>query len=140
MRNYKNNFRRNRYKNHTDRNHRRNENGSKIMNDLQNVSNFIRKNAGRNNHNASNLVEKYSNLAREALLNGDKILSENYFQHAEHFIRVLEEKDALNNKNNISNEINKKDPELSKEKIEKDQQNINNVDQKISEQIITTES
>jgi len=140
MRNYKNSFRRNRYKNHTDRNHRRNENGSKIMNDLQNVSNFIRKNAGRNNHNASNLVEKYSNLAREALLNGDKILSENYFQHAEHFIRVLEEKDALNNKNNISNEINKKDPELSKEKIEKDQQNINNVDQKISEQIITTES
>jgi hypothetical protein len=140
MRNYKNNFRRNRYKNHTDRNHRRNENGSKIMNDLQNGSNFIRKNAGRNNHNASNLVEKYSNLAREALLNGDKILSENYFQHAEHFIRVLEEKDALNNKNNISNEINKKDPELSKEKIEKDQQNINNVDQKISEQIITTES
>jgi len=110
------------------------------MNDLQNVSNFIRKNAGRNNHNASNLVEKYSNLAREALLNGDKILSENYFQHAEHFIRVLEEKDALNNKNNISNEINKKDPELSKEKIEKDQQNINNVDQKISKQIITTES
>jgi hypothetical protein len=140
MRNNKNNFRRNRYKNHTDRNHRRNENGSKIMNDLQNGSNFIRKNAGRNNHNASNLVEKYSNLAREALLNGDKILSENYFQHAEHFIRVLEEKDALNNKNNISNEINKKDPELSKEKIEKDQQNINNVDQKISEQIITTES
>lgn len=140
MRNYKNNFRRNRYKNHTDRNHRRNENGSKIMNDLQNGSNFIRKNTGRNNHNASNLVEKYSNLAREALLNGDKILSENYFQHAEHFIRVLEEKDALNNKNNISNEINKKDPELSKEKIEKDQQNINNVDQKISEQIITTES
>lgn len=140
MRNYKNNFRRNRYKNHTDRNHRRNENGSKIMNDLQNGSNLIRKNAGRNNHNASNLVEKYSNLAREALLNGDKILSENYFQHAEHFIRVLEEKDALNNKNNISNEINKKDPELSKEKIEKDQQNINNVDQKISEQIITTES
>jgi len=130
MRNYKNNFRRNRYKNHTDRNHRRNENGSKIMNDLQNGSNFIRKNAGRNNHNARSLVEKYSNLAREALLNGDKILSENYFQHAEHFIRVLEEKDALNNKNNFSNELSK----------EKDQKNINNLDQNISEEIITTES
>tara|TARA_Y100001960_G_scaffold227948_1_gene238983 strand:+ start:579 stop:971 length:393 start_codon:yes stop_codon:yes gene_type:complete len=130
MRNYKNNFRRNRYKNHTDRNHRRNENGSKIMNDLQNGSNFIRKNAGRNNHNARSLVEKYSNLAREALLNGDKILSENYFQHAEHFIRVLEEKDALNNKSNFSNELSK----------EKDQKNINNLDQNISEEIITTES
>tara|TARA_B100001123_G_scaffold259460_1_gene289128 strand:- start:266 stop:577 length:312 start_codon:yes stop_codon:yes gene_type:complete len=103
------------------------------MSDLQNGSNFIRKNAGRNNHNASNLVEKYTNLAREALLNGDKILSENYFQHAEHFIRVLEEKDALNNKNNISNYLNK-------EKIEKDQKNTNNIDQKISEQSVNSEN
>ena len=133
MRNYKNNFRRNRYKSHTDRNHRRNENGSKIINDLQNGSNFIRKNAGRNNHNASNLVEKYTSLAREALLSGDKILSENYFQHAEHFIRVLEERDALNTKNNVSNELNK-------EKTEKDQKNINSLDQKISEQTINSEN
>ena len=132
MRNFRNNFRRNRYKNHLDRNNHRNENG-KTTNDFQNGSNFVRKNAGRNNHNASNLVEKYSNLAREALLNGDKILSENYFQHAEHFIRVLEEKDALNNKNNISNDINK-------EKIEKDQKNTNNIDQKISEQSVNSEN
>jgi hypothetical protein len=140
MRNFKNNFRRNRYKNNTDRNHHRNENGSKIVNDLHNVSNFIRKNAGRNNHNASKLVEKYSDLAREALLNGDKILSENYFQHAEHFIRVLGEKDALNSKNEISKEINKNNDELNKEKIDQDQKNIINLDQKISEQIITSES
>ena len=140
MRNYKNNFRRNRYKNHSDRNNRRNENGSKIMSDFQNGSNFIRKNAGRNNHNASNLVEKYTNLAREALLNGDKILSENYFQHAEHFIRVLSEKDALNSKNQISKEINKNNDELNKEKIDEEQKNINNLEQKLSEQIITSES
>ena len=89
MRNFKNNFRRNRYKNHSDRNNNRGENG-KVLGDLQNGSNFIRKNSGRNNHNAPKLIEKYSNLAREALSNGDKILSENYFQHAEHFIRVLE--------------------------------------------------
>ena len=132
MRNFKNNFRRNRYKNYSDRNNHRGENG-KVLNDFQNGSNFIRKNAGRNNHNAPKLIEKYSNLAREALSNGDKILSENYFQHAEHFIRVLEEKDAFNNKNNSSNEP-------SKEKIEKDQESINNLDQKIPEQIITTES
>jgi len=97
MRNFKNNFRRNRYKNQSDRNINRNENG-KIINDFQNGTNFVRKNAGRNNHNASKLIEKYSNLAREALSNGDKILSENYFQHAEHFIRVLEEKGAQFNK------------------------------------------
>ena len=93
MRNFRNNFRRNRYKNHLDRNNHRNENG-KIVNDLQNGTNFFRKNTGRNNHNASKLIEKYSNLAREALSNGDKILSENYFQYADHFLRVsLEQKE-----------------------------------------------
>ena len=106
MRNFRNNFRRNRYKNHLDRNNHRNENG-KTANDLQNGSNFFRKNAGRNNHNASKLIEKYSSLAREALSSGDKILSENYFQHAEHFIRVLEEKDARFNKEQISKESTK---------------------------------
>ena len=140
MRNFKNNFRRNRYKNNTDRNHHRNENGTKMMNDLQNVSNFFRKNAGRNNHNASKLVEKYSNLAREALTNGDKILSENYYQHAEHFIRILRERDALNNKNEISKEINKNNESLNKEKIDQDQKSINNSDQKISGQIINSEN
>ena len=94
MKNFRNNFRRSRYKNYQDRNNHKNENG-KIISDFQNGSNFLRKSAGRNNHNASKLIEKYSNLAREALTNGDKILSENYFQHAEHFIRVLEEKDSL---------------------------------------------
>ena len=110
MRNFKSNFRRNRYKNYSDRSNNRNENG-KIISDLQNVSNFVRKNAGRNNHNASKLIEKYSNLAREALSSGDKILSENYFQHAEHFIRVLEERDIQpNNKEQI-----KKEPVLEKQ-------------------------
>ena len=110
MRNFRNNFRRNRYKNHTDRSNQRNENG-KIVNDFQNGSNFIRKNAGRNNHNAPKLIEKYSNLAREALSNGDKILSENYFQHAEHFIRVLEERDTRNNKDQTQKDVVKANDE-----------------------------
>ena len=122
MRNFKNNFRRNRYKSHLDRNNHKNEN-EKIINDLQNGSNFIRKNSGRNNHNASRLVEKYSNLAREALSNGDKILSENYFQHAEHFIRVLEEKDSQFNKDQISKNIVKE-----KEKTSQEQNNTNGSD------------
>jgi len=134
MRNFKNNFRRNRYKNHSDRNNHRNENG-KIMNDLQNGSNFIRKNAGRNNHNASKLIEKYSNLAREALSSGDKILSENYFQHAEHFIRVLEEKDAKFNKDQIPKEIVK-----VKEKTSQDQNNTNAMDSESLESSASTES
>ena len=128
MRNFKNNFRRNRYKNHFDRNHQKNENGSNLINDLQNGSNFIRSNAGRNNYNATKLVEKYSSLAREALSNGDKILSENYFQHAEHFIRVLEEKNNLNNKISIPKDIKKNSDELVEEKINQEQENPNNLD------------
>ena len=134
MRNFKNNFRRNRYKNYSDRNNHKNENG-KIINDLQNGSNFIRKNAGRNNHNASRLIEKYSNLAREALSSGDKILSENYFQHAEHFVRVLEERDAQFNKDQIPKEIVK-----VKEKTDQDQKNTNNIDSESLEPTASTES
>ena len=56
-------------------------------------NNFQRKIPGRNNHNASKLIEKYNDLAREALSNEDKILSENYFQHADHFTRVQKEQE-----------------------------------------------
>ena len=65
---------------------------NKFSNNFSNNDNFQRKVPGRNNHNASKLIEKYNNLAREALSGGDKILSENYFQHADHFTRVLNER------------------------------------------------
>ena len=137
MRNFRNNFRRSRYKNHSDRNNHKNENGSKIINDFQNGSNFIRKNSSRNNHNASKLVEKYTNLAIEALSNGDKILSENYYQHAEHFIRVLEEKSLiLNKKQNSDQEVKNG---LIEEKSDKDQSNTTEQDQK-SETTVSIEN
>tara|TARA_B100001250_G_scaffold401128_1_gene412610 strand:- start:202 stop:615 length:414 start_codon:yes stop_codon:yes gene_type:complete len=137
MRNFRNNFRRNRYKNHSDRHNHKNENGSKIINDLQNGSNFIRKNTSRNNHNASKLVEKYSNLATEALSNGDKILSENYYQHAEHFIRVLGEKSLILNKKKDSEEVIKN--VLIDEKSKNDQNNSSEPNQK-SETSVSTEN
>ena len=121
MRNFKNNYRRNRYKNHSDRNHHKNGNGSKIINDLQNGSDFVRKIPGRNNHNASKLIEKYSSLAREALSNGDKILSENYFQHAEHFIRILGEREVSSSKQ----EGSKENPKTIKEEVEGNNKKIN---------------
>ena len=99
MRNFKNNYRRNRFKSHSDRNHQKNGGDSKIINDLQNGSDFVRKSPGRNNHNASKLIEKYSSLAREALSNGDKILSENYYQYADHFLRIsIEQKEKQKDK------------------------------------------
>ena len=41
---------------------------------------------------AEKLLEKYSTLAKEAMSSGDKTLSENYLQHADHFMRVIEER------------------------------------------------
>ena len=62
---------------------------------FSNNDNFRRSSPGRNNHNAVKLIEKYNDLAREALANEDKILSENYFQHADHFTRVQNEQESL---------------------------------------------
>ena len=79
MNNFKNNPRRNRFRSNNDRNFKkRNGNGHKLNGDFNNNSEFKRKNPGRNNQNAAKLIEKYNDLAREALSNGDKILSENY--------------------------------------------------------------
>ena len=89
MNNYKNNYRKNRFKSSGDRIFRkRNGNGHKINGDFNSNSDFRRRNPGRNNQNASKLIDKYNDLAREALSNGDKILSENYLQHADHFSRI----------------------------------------------------
>ena len=71
------------------RNFKSNGDTSKFNSNFSNNENFKRKAPGRNNHNAPKLIEKYNNLAREALSVGDKILSENYFQHADHFTRIL---------------------------------------------------
>ena len=95
MNNFKNNHRRNRYKSNGDRNFRkRHGNGHKVNGEFNNNPEFKRRNPGKNNQNAAKLVDKYNDLAREALSNGDKILSENYFQYADHFLRVsLEQKE-----------------------------------------------
>ena len=85
--NRRNNFRRN------DRNYKSNGERPKYGSNFSTNENFQRKIPGRNNHNASKLIEKYNNLAREALSSGDKILSENYFQHADHFTRILNEQE-----------------------------------------------
>ena len=103
-----NNNRRFRFRNN-DRNYKRNGDGKKFNSDLSSPSSFQRKAPGKNNHNAPKLIEKYNDLAREALSSGDKILSENYLQHADHFMRILSEQE--NNKsskvsdNKIQNEI-----------------------------------
>ena len=94
MNNFRNNNRKMRFKSNGDRSFRkRSLNGHKIHNDFNSSQEFRQRNPNRNNHNAAKLVDKYNNLAREALSSGDKILSENYFQHADHFTRILSEQD-----------------------------------------------
>ena len=102
-----------------DRNFKRN-NGEphKFKSDFTTNINFQRKTPGRNNHNASKLITKYNDLAREALANGDKIFSENYFQHADHFIRIIEEQEKNKPSRNLENS-NKN--ELNKNNLENDQ-------------------
>ncbi len=89
-----NNSRRNSFR-RNDRNFKTNGDRSKFVSNFSKNENFHRKLPGRNNHNASKLIEKYNNLAREALSSGDKILSENYFQYADHFTRILNEQESF---------------------------------------------
>ena len=96
--NNNNNNRRSSFRRNT-RNFKSSGDNSKFSSNFSNNENFKRKAPGRNNHNAPKLIEKYNDLAREALSNGDKILSENYLQHADHFTRILNERESFRNPN-----------------------------------------
>ena len=106
MNNYKNNYRKNRFKSSGDRIFRkRNGNGHKINGEFNNNLDFKRRNPGKNNQNAAKLIEKYNDLAREALSAGDKILSENYLQHADHFARILHARELAKETASVSSSI-----------------------------------
>ena len=91
------------------RNFKSNGDNSKFGTNFSNNENFKRKAPGRNNHNAPKLIEKYNDLAREALSSGDKILSENYLQHADHFTRVLNEQENFRKQKFMENKIELRD-------------------------------
>ena len=111
----RNNFRRN------ERTFKVNGDRNKYNNNFSTNDTFPRKISGRNNHNASKLIEKYNNLAREALSTGDKILSENYFQHADHFTRVLSEREIQ--KKTFDNKSSKEDEKNFLKKVDKQDEN-----------------
>ena len=108
--NRRNNFRRN------NRNFKSNGDTPKFGSNFSNNDNFKRKVPGRNNHNAPKLIEKYNDLAREALSNGDKILSENYLQHADHFTRILNERESLR-KDTFSESSSENNSQIDSENI-----------------------
>ena len=117
-----NNNRRTNFKRNT-RSFKTGSENAKFGSNYSNNDNFKRKAPGRNNHNAPKLIEKYNDLAREALSNGDKILSENYMQHADHFTRILNERENLRReKFSISKSEN--NSEVVNESVEKSDQNL----------------
>ncbi|WP_440672419.1 DUF4167 domain-containing protein [Candidatus Pelagibacter sp. HIMB1715] len=118
--NRRNNFRRN------DRNFKSNGDRQKFSSNFSNGDNFKRKSPGRNNHNAPKLIEKYNDLAREALSNGDKILSENYLQHADHFTRILNERESFKKERNLEEKSDENEKETNKpsENIEVSEKNL----------------
>ena len=114
---FRNNNRRGRFRSN-DRGFKRTSDASKYKADFHTNSDFQRKLPNRNNHNAAKLVEKYNNLAREALANEDKILSESYFQYADHFTRVLSEREKNQSIKEIKTSTTNKIPLNSEEKNE----------------------
>ena len=127
MNSYRNNNRKNRYKPNGDRSFRkRSLNGHKNQHDLNTNSEFRHRNPGRNNQNAAKLIDKYNNLAREALSSGDKILSENYLQHADHFARILSIQE-INKSQNETNNIIEQDFKKDLDNIDNDNDKNNNL-------------
>ena len=124
FRNNSNNNRRSGFRRNT-RNFKTNGDAPKFSSNFSNNDNFKRKAPGRNNHNAPKLIEKYNDLAREALSNGDKILSENYLQHADHFTRVLNERESFK-REKFSENRSEYNPEVSEQNSENfDQDSVN---------------
>ena len=123
--NRRNNFRRN------DRNFKPNNDRQKFSSNFSGNDTFKRKTPGRNNHNAPKLIEKYNDLAREASSNGDKILSENYLQHADHFTRVLNEKESLRRDKFVENKLENKSDSLQETKDLEDNASKDNLSQDI---------
>ena len=94
MRPFRNNHKRIRNRNMQDRSFKRLNDVNRLNSDFGNRENGFRRKNNRNNGNVEKLISKYNELAREALSNGDRILSENYYQYADHFLRIsLEQKE-----------------------------------------------
>ena len=122
--NRRGNFRRN------DRNFKSNGDRQKFSSNFTNSESFKRKSPGRNNHNAPKLIEKYNDLAREASSNGDKILSENYLQHADHFTRILNERESFKREKFAENKIQENENGIEEKLDINDEMSKNNLAEK----------
>ena len=72
-------------------------------------SNSFQNGQTRNNFRQSlspeKLFEKYTSLAKEAMTSGDKTLSENYLQHADHFMRIIEDRNRIRSQSQSQSKV-----------------------------------
>jgi uncharacterized protein YdcH (DUF465 family) len=97
-------------------------------------SNSFSNNQTRNNfrptQSAEKLLEKYNSLAKEAMSLGDKTLCENYLQHADHFMRIIEDKNKsrdqstvnVTNKSTVDDKRPSENSEIKQEDVTKNQE------------------
>ena len=86
-------------------------------------TNGQRKNNFRSTQSAEKLFEKYTSLAKEAMSSGDKTLSENYLQHADHFMRVIDDKNKNKILNNPNDKVTTENKNLSADNTSEEDQN-----------------
>jgi hypothetical protein len=87
-------------------------------------SNFQTRNNFNQTQSAEKLFEKYNTLAKEAMSTGDKTLGENYLQHADHFMRIIEDK----NKNRDQSKDNILNKTVAEDKPPSEDSNIKQED------------
>ena len=105
-------------------------NNSQIRLRPNSFSNEQTRNKFRPPLSAEKLLETYSSLAREAMSSGDKTLSENYLQHADHFMRIIEEKNKNRNlsKVNVTSKLDESRKNLSENSNVNQSEEIKNKD------------
>ena len=83
--------------------------------------NFNRNGSMNNIHNVEKTMQKFQQLAKDAQSNGDPVLSQNYLQHADHYLRRYNE---LNEKReNLIDKITPEEKSLTKDQsLEKESQ------------------
>ncbi len=85
----------------------RRRNGSSSTSSFNNGNiSFSRNGSMNNSHNVEKTMQKFQQLAKDAQSNGDPVLAQNYLQHADHYLRRLNEltdkKENYVEKNKIS--------------------------------------
>ena len=93
-----------RFRRHSNNNNQMLRGGSNMQTKqrFHTFSNDHNRNNFRTSLSAEKLLEKYISLSKEATSSGDKTLSENYLQHADHFMRVIEDKNRIRNQNRVN--------------------------------------